>query len=188
MALETAFELFTSGMNKRWLLAGAIALTGCDSPNSMNDPQELLKPRKFEQEARVGAQRLWRKLIRNAQGCPGRIIRDQDLVKTVVGNRISDWRGVRSHSPNGPIVSRSYYIDGRLESTVQFADPIGRYWIDGQKLCHWNLHGMGDVQWCSRLIRSPDGQLMEELMDDRNPDQVRLGCTPIAIERLANKS
>ncbi|WP_257551665.1 hypothetical protein [Sphingopyxis sp. DBS4] len=177
-----------NNMRSLWLLIATAPLFGCSPPVSKDEQQSSTDVSAPEKQQRLSAQRLWKELIRNGQGCPGHILRGKELAEVVMGNRISNAKGVRSHSPNGPIVSRSYYPNGRLESTVQFGDPFGRYWIDNQKLCHLNLHGMGESEWCLRLIRRLDGQLMEEWMYEQAPDNVRLSCTPIAIERLADKS
>ena len=176
-------------MRKLNVLIAVVAMAGCARASPRNEEQIALEAHVAkEKEARAEAQRLWTGLIRDGQGCSGRALRDGELQKVVVGNRIANTRMVRSHSSDGPIVSRSYYPNGRLESTVEFADPYGRYWVADQKLCHWNLHGMGDVTWCLRLIQSPDGQIMEEFIDDRDPSQLRLACVPIKIEKLEGES
>lgn len=177
-----------SSMRFLRLLIATTSLFGCSPPGSKDEQPSSTDVSTPEKEQRLSAQRLWKKLIRNGQGCPGHILRGNELAEAVIGNRISNSFAVRSHSPNGPIISRSYYPNGRLESTVQFADPYGRYRIDNQELCHWNLHGMGEVKWCLRLIQSPNGQMMEELMDDRSSEQVKLNCGPITIEKLVDKS
>lgn len=43
---------------------------------------------------------------------------------------------------------------------------------------------MGDVKWCLRLIWSQDERLVEEVIDDRDPGRLRLGCAPLKVEAL----
>ena len=173
-------------MKQLCILAGTLLLIGCGPTSSESDENARIKESAAkDREARVEAQQFWAGLISKRQGCFGRILQGEELLKVVLGNRIMNVPIEHVvYPPNYPIVSRSYFPNGRLASTVQFNDPFGRYWIEGQKLCHWNLHGMGDVKWCLRLILSPDNRLMEELIDDRDNTHPRLACVPIKIDKL----
>jgi TonB family protein len=166
------------------VLIATCALAGCESGGAVSDHQsgQVSEVEKKEQ-LRAVYERQRVALTREGQGCPGRVLRDQDLRNTVAGKREVPPVEV-SDGPHG----RSYHADGRLETGLGWGNlAVGRYWIANDDLCH-DIRGAGfgegEVPWCIRLIRSSDGRLMEEQLIEQTPRAVRLACAPLQLMNL----
>ena len=150
-----------------------LALAGCDgvevkekkttAPAADLERTHLLQRREGERLA----------LTRKGQGCQGRVLQGQELLNAVSGKQVV-------FQPSVPPRVRIYRSDGQFESSV----PIGRYWVARDQLCHEISVGETKTHWCSRLIMTEKKDLMEEVLDDRDASQLRLGCGPIKLERL----
>jgi hypothetical protein len=151
----------------------ALALAGCDgvevnekktaTPAAAFERSNLLQRREDERLA----------LTRKGQGCEGRVLQGQELLGAVSGKQVV-------FQPSVPPQVRVYRSDGRFESSL----PIGRYWVARDQLCHEVSTGETKTHWCSRLIMTDKKDLMEEVLDDRDASQLRLGCGPIKLEKL----
>lgn len=135
-----------------------------------------------ETELRASYERKWLALTREGQGCPGRVLRDLELRNTVVGKRLKP--------PFEPVIydagsaKVTYLANGEyIYYGIQGQPAHGKYWVEGDKLCHENINGKS----CTRLIRAANEELKEEVLDDRDPKIFRLACVPMQLE-IAEKN
>lgn len=166
------------------VLVAIIALAACDGGVAVSNEQAAM-------EDEVGKQRELRErnqgerlvlLNKGQQGCPGHVLRDEELRNAVAHKKMLPPIPAVYDASNG---ARTYRANGQLESSESFQrTAIGRYSIANDQLCHENLYGMRDTPWCSRLIKSAKGGLMEEVLNDRNPESLHLGCVPIKFQDL----
>lgn len=167
----------------------AVSLAGCGPPTPDDNDIEYQEGREAVGMEPAEAQQIWRAAIANRQGCEGRILKGQSLAAHVAGKRhLKLPFGIRV-SPSDPRSQwRSYELGGNLRSKGQFGTEQGRYSLQNDRICHINLYGMGNDEWCFRLIETSDGNVMEESIDERvdfSPaNGAQLYCERLRIEDL----
>lgn len=179
-------------MKKWFVLVSLFALAACDAATVSEAQQQAMAKEQAERkdiERRIKivekADREVLALIRKGQqGCPGRVLKDEELKEAVVGK-----------VKRGDMLFRSslrYYPNGRLERRENFyVDPkkptIGRYWInEDQQLCD-DLTRM-NMPYCERLILTKENKIMEEFGSSYGPDGLRLICLTTDLRVLGEKS
>jgi len=161
------------------ILIAAVALGGCN-PDPAPAETRNTRDRDAKKEALLASYERERlALTRNGQGCPGHILRNQELRNAVVGKKMAPKHLLSMVIYDAPSPFRAYLSNGELRRGGQFGEIIvGRYWVAGDDLCFENPYGKG----CSRLVRGVGDELNEELLDDRDPEAFRLACVPMQVE------
>ncbi|MBB6428026.1 hypothetical protein [Sphingopyxis sp. JAI128] len=169
-------------MKLLFILIAVAGLTGCAPQpvlESEKAAQDRAKKRAKDVELWASYERQRLALTHDRQGCQGYVLRDQELKNAIVGKRM---KPPVEHIPlDGATAARTYSANGELlRHGWQGIPIIAKYWIDGDKLCFENADGRG----CSRLIVTPNGDLNEEILDDRDPKAFRLVCAPMVLEKV----
>lgn len=165
------------------ILIATAALGACNRGPAAEEAQAT-DDRDAERKAlRASAEQERLALTRRDQGCSGHILRDEELRSAVAGNQMASKFSLKQVVYDAPSPFRAYLANGEFGTTDQFRHGvIGRYWIDGDKLCSENPYGGG----CSRLIRGSDGEIYEEFLNFRYPEATGLVCAAMHIERLSS--
>lgn len=115
-------------------------------------------------------------LSQQGQGCEGRILRGEELRRAVSGK----------FDPGLAFPSQrfTYYRSGEFRKDRHNSGAItGNYRIEKDQLCHYFDWGStGEMKYCTRLIEKNDNIIMEEGLDDRNPNILRLSCREKRLE------
>jgi hypothetical protein len=121
------------------------------------------------------------------QGCEGEILHDDELRDVVEGMVHIEVLPGMTASNNDPRAQwRAYDPDGIMRTPGQFRDISGNFWIEGTLLCINSPEETGDVDWCFRLIKAPDGRIMEERLIGEPPDfglegDLELSCLELDV-------
>lgn len=110
-------------------------------------------------------------LTREGQGCAGKVLRDRELYN-VIADKVD--KGPPVDHPSHDV----YRSNGRLErQRYPYGPTIGKYWIDGDQLCHQLPHDIADEEWCYRLIND-NRSIQKEIF---NPVGTKLSCITITL-------
>lgn len=128
-------------------------------------------------------------LAERGQGCPGKVLKDQDLLNAVVGKV--------EKSSSIPPSFEVYRTNGRLESN----DPgpvrvpqYGTYRINGDRICTKYSRNGHETGGCYRIVKVGTSEMMREVLNGPNLETTelslqksRLGCIPLRLRTVEGK-
>jgi hypothetical protein len=169
----------------------SMAVAACDGTFS-EERQEADARKRVEQEVRQWSeiQRIWRSKEEEGQGCAGEILTGDGLRDVVIGKQHAvAYAGVVPDPKDGAAEWRNYKPDGTFVSSEFASIFSGRYSIKETLLCDSVSMGFARSKSCFRLIKSPDGKMMEERLVARGvPTNLakgqNLSCVEIVVTGL----
>lgn len=163
-------------------------LTACgEGPTDEVREGELRQDVSKEADGWSEVQRIWRLKEQKGQGCEGDVLSGGALRDVVVGKQHVVVYGGVTHDLGE---RRSYDPDGTLTSSLISRVFPARYIIDGSLLCSRVKMPSSYVDSCFRLIKAPNGKMMEErlvALGQHSPEiaqRQELSCIELEINEL----